>query len=199
MNGEALIAAFQGRGFDYKSSSDSLAFLNDAYLLDICEAEDWAFLEASAEGASPLAISDLRSVEYVTNPTQLTKLVPIDRREVTDYDTDLSTAGTPGFYYLTEGTTINAFPVSAESLYVRYYKTPPALTGSTSPVLPTRFHNLIVDAAVVRGYEDSDDWELARNAEEAFQRRLMVMREALLAVYRDGPSEFIAVTDPDAL
>lgn len=156
-------------------------------------------MEATTSGAAPLEVADLRSVEYVIDSTDETKLDPLDRRLLTDTSFNLAEQGVPSWYYLTKGTTINVFPVSSASLSVRYYKVPPKLTGSGVPVLPERWHSLIIDGAVARAYADSDDFELERNAEEAFQRRLQRMREALLDVYRDGPSEFIAVTNPEPM
>jgi hypothetical protein len=197
LTAEELIAEYQGRGFDYHSSSKALGYLNDAYLVDICDAEDWPFLEATFSGTAPLEAADVRSIAYLLDSTEQAKLSPLDPRLLTDSSVDLEEDGTPSYYYVSEGK-IKTFPASATaSLLGRYYKVPPALSGSAVPVLPERFHSLIVDGAVARAYADSDDYELERNAEEAFQRRLQKMREALLDVYRDGPSEFIAVTNPD--
>lgn len=198
MNAEDLTTELASRGFDYLSTSRRLQYVNDAYLLDICETENWPFLRASAEGTAPLTISDLRSLESVIDSTQARKLSPLDPRELTDaFDTDLSTEGSPTFYYLDAESVVSIYPVSTtDNLLVRYWKAPEALTGTASPVLPSRFHSLIVDYAVARAYEDSDDMELAQNAKENADGRLARMRESLLGWNRDLPSEFIAVTDP---
>lgn len=198
MNLESLVTELKARGFDYLSTSRATNYLNDAYLLDICEVESWPFLHASKEGTAPLTISDLRSVESVIDSTQNTKLSPLDPRELTDsYDTDLTTAGTPTFYYLDAESIVSVYPANtSDTILVRYWKAPEALTGSASPVIPSRFHTLIVDYAVARAYEDSDDYELAQNARENADGRLAKMRESLLGWNRDLPSEFIAVVDP---
>lgn len=197
MNLEALRTEFQARGFGYLSSSRSNAYLNSAYLLDICEVEDWPFLEASTSGEAPLTVSDLRSVESVIDTTQLTKLKPIDRRQLTDlYDVDLTTAGSPAFYYLSGETVVSVYPTATDTISVRYWKAPAELSGTDTPVIPTRFHSLIIDFAVARAYEDSDDYELAQNARENALTRLQEMRISLLGQNRDLPAEFIAVVDP---
>jgi hypothetical protein len=196
LTAEELIAEYQGRGFDYHTSSKALGYINDAYLTDICDAEDWPFLEATATGSAPLEIADVRGIEYVTNTTDQTKLAAMDRRLLTDANYNLEEEGTPSFYYVANGDTIKTFPVSTATLSVAYYKVPERLSGPAVPVLPERWHSLIVDGAVARAYADSDDYELERNAEEAFQKRLQKMREALLDPYRDGPADFIQVTDP---
>lgn len=197
MNLSELTTEFRARGFDYLSTGRAEQYLNDAYLVDICEGEDWPFLQAVKVGAAPLEISDLRTVEMVIDSTQETKLRPLDRRHITDdYSTDLSEDGTPSFYYLTGGTTLNVFPeTTTDSFVVRYWKVPARLTSETSPLLPERFHSLVIDAAVARAYEDSDDYELAQNAEAKFQTRLQRMRESLLVQERDGPDTYIQVTD----
>src|SRR3954462_2289412 len=83
------------RGFDYLDSTRLGNFTNDAYLRDICEVQDWPFLEASTSGTAPVTVSDLRTVEYVIDSTNGVKLSPIDRRNLTDWTVDLTTTGTP--------------------------------------------------------------------------------------------------------
>lgn len=201
MNLEALRAAFLARGFDYLTSEEANGYLNDAYLLDICEGEEWPFLEASKEGVAPVVLSDLRTVEYVTNTTQNTKLRPLLKARITDdWNPDLTESGAPELYYITAGTTVNVFPVSnTDEILVRYWKFPVALTGTATPLLPERWHSLIVDGAVARAYEKTDDQELATGAEGKFNLRLALMRESLLNLQHDQPDDYIVVQDPAAM
>jgi len=194
-----LVQQFKARGFDYLDDAKAEGFLNDGYLLDICEVEDWPFLEAEYLGPAPLEIPDIRSIELVTNVTQGRKLTPLERRAITDDSVNLEEEGAPVFYYLDGGRILTTHPTSTDELRVRYFATPPKLEGEAYPVLPARYHSMIVDAAVARAYEDSDDWELSQSAEAKFQARLNRMREALLDVYRDGPYQFVEVTNPDAM
>lgn len=200
MNLAEIVTEFQSRGFDYLSTTRAENYANDAYLIDICEQEDWPFLDATTSGAAPLTISDLRTLESVIDSTQAVKLKPLDRRHLTDdWNTDLSTPGTPTFYYLTSGSIVNVFPANTtDTLAVRYWKVPERLTSGDTPLLPSRFHSLIVDAAVARAYEDSDDYELAQNAWANFQNRLQAMRDALLEQQHDGPDDFVVITDREA-
>lgn len=201
MTTEELVASLKAQGFDYLSTAECTQFLNDAYLLDICEEEDWFFLEATAEGMPPLAISDLRAIEYVTNTTQNQKLVPLLRARITDdLDPDLTQTGTPSRYYVTEGKNVNVFPVSTtDEIAVRYWKVPQELSGSVVPLVPTRYHSLIVDGARARGYRNSDDWELATAAQANFDTGLEKMRESLGSLQHDAPDDYIVVEDPAAL
>jgi hypothetical protein len=200
VNLEALRTEFLARGFDYLSSTRADGYLNDAYLLDICEEEDWPFLEATATGAAPLTLSDLRAIEYVTDLTQPRKLDPLKRARIADdWSTDLTQTGSPSLYYVTKGTTVNVFPVAADEIEVLYWKVPTALTGTANPLLPDRFHSLIVDGAVARAYEDSDDYELAQAASSRFEARLERMRTSLGMSQHDAPDDYIVVEDPAAL
>lgn len=201
MNFEQLITRFAAQGFEYLSTAELGEYINDSYLLDICEDEDWPFLEETATGVAPLVIENLRAVEYVVNSTQKNSLVPIDRRHlIADVDTDLTTAGTPTYWYLTAGNTVNVYPANtSDKLSVRYWKVPAELSGTATPLLPSRFHSLLVDGAVARAYENSDDYELREAKIATFQDRLERMRESLDVQNRDGPTQYIEITDPEAL
>lgn len=197
MNFEDLTSLFIAQGFDYLETSQAASYLNDAYLVDICGDQDWPFLQETISSTAPLAIADLGSIEYVVNSTEGTKLTPLDPRNASDLEPNLSYPGVPAHYYITGGTTLNLFPTNTtDTIAVRYYRVPVALSGTATPVIPERFHSLIVDGAVARAYENSDDYELAQAAEQKFQTRLQRMREQLLNVYRDGPDDFVRVTDP---
>lgn len=196
VNSEELVSEFLARGFDYLSNGKALGYLNDAYLVDICGDQDWSFLEATVTGAAPLTIPEIETIEYIIDTTQERKLLPLDRRLLTDENPTLVETGTPIFYYLTEGKVVNVFPVNTtDSLLVKYWRTPARLSGSATPLIPERFHSLIIDGAVARAYEDSDDYELAANAETNFQKRLQKMREALLGPFRDGTKDYVQITD----
>lgn len=201
MNLETLRAEFQARGFNHVTPPSRLdGYLNSSYLVDICEEEDWPFLEASKEGTAPLEISDLRAIEYVTNVTHPGKLDPLLRARITDdWNPDLTQTGTPSLYYVTEGKKVNVFPVATDKIAVRYWKVPEELTGSAEPLVPTRYHPLIVDGAVARAYEDSDDFELAQAASTRFEARLEKMRESLGMLQHDSSDDYVVIEDPAAL
>lgn len=201
MNLEALRTEFLARGFDYLSNSRAENYLNDAYLLDLAEDQDWPWLEATKEGTAPVTIEGLRAVEYVINVTQEYKLSPILRARLTDdLSVDLTIVGTPSVYYLTEGKTLNVYPANTtDTLLVRYWKVPERLSGAATPLVPERFHSLIVDGAVARAYEDGDDYELAQAAKARFDQRLQAMRESLGSLQHDGPEDYVVVEDPAAL
>lgn len=187
----ALQTEVAGWGFDYLSTTRVNYFLNRAYQ-ELCEEEDWSFLEATTSGAAPLAISDLRTIESVTDTTQRIKLWPLDRRHILDSDYSLTSAGAPTYYYVTGGNTVAVYPFTANSLSVRYWKVPTALSsGADTPVLPARFHHAIVTGALVYAYLDSDNAEMASVQREEFELAKQRMRDSLLSPQHDAPGEFV--------
>lgn len=196
MNFNAMVIEFKARGFNNMGARTE-DYLRDSYMLDICEGEDWPFLEASKEGTAPLEIADLRTIEYVTNVTQEKKLQPLVKGRITDYfSPDLSTPGSPEVYYLTEGDTVNVYPVSTtDKIAVRYWKVPEELSGEKEPLMPKRWHSLVIDGAVARALTSSDDYELSTAAKVQFDTRLEQMRESLMNLQHDAPDDFMVVED----
>lgn len=180
------------RGFDYLSTTRSGYFVNRAYQ-EMCAEEDWPFLESSSSGTAPLTVSDLRTVEAVINTTQRYKLRPLDRRNITDFDTDLTTTGTPSWYYLTTSTTVAVYPANTtDTIAVRYWKVPTALSADgDTPVVPTSYQQVIVDGACAYAYFDSDNFEAARSYLELFESGKSRMRDALLVGQHDEPDDMI--------
>lgn len=199
MTFQQMITEMKARGFDHMGSRVE-SYLNDAYLLDICEQENWSFLEEVAEGPAPLTISDLRTVEYVIDQSNVEKLDPLLKDRITDdWNPDLTEVGTPSLYYITKGTTVNVYPVAANEIEVRYWKVAPELSAEAEPLLPKRWHSLIIDGAVARAYTNSDDYELSVAAREQFEGRLQLMRDSLLNPQHDAPDDYVVVEDPAAL
>jgi hypothetical protein len=190
-----LKSRLMAEGFDYLQSDEIGDYINDGYLRDICEVDNWPFLEASTSGAAPLTVSDLRVIESVVDTTTNVKLLPMDRRTITDTDTDLTTTGTPFAYYIAGGTAVTTFPASTNTLSVRYWKVPTALSSdSDEPLIPSRFRSLIVDAAKVRAYENDDESEMADAARARFDARLQEMRASLTFQQHDRPDQWMVTT-----
>jgi hypothetical protein len=107
-------------------------------------------------------------------------------------DAVLTTTGTPYYYYLTTGTTVAVYPANTGSISVRYWKVPAALSaGADVPILPARFHNLIVDGAVGYAYLDVDNYEAATATFDIWRASIAKMRESLLVGQHDQADDFI--------
>jgi hypothetical protein len=189
------IAELKARGFDYLSDSRATIMLNNAKNA-LEDESDWPWLETTTTGVAPLSISDLRSVLYVVDTTDGAELQGIDARDVADLDTNVSTAGVPSSWWLDGTGTLRTYPVSTTaSLSVRYVRFSPDLSaGSDTPLIPSRYHPVWIDYAVVEAYKDDDRFnEATALLNDVRQRRLPQMVDAFSGRNRQGP-EFQVVT-----
>lgn len=178
MNFAALTTELADRGFDYLSASRLGRYINVAYH-ELCDLEEWPFLEASASGAAPLTISDVRTVLSVYDQAANANLTARERRGLVEDYRDLTTTGPPRFFYL-DGTSLSTYPVGG-TLNARYIKVPPDLAGDTdTPLVPPRFHYVIVDIAARRAYIDSDAYDKAQAVQAEVDRMVAIMRDSLL-------------------
>lgn len=192
MDFASLKQEFQNRGFHYLSDLRQGYFINRSYT-ELCAEEDWPFLEASTTGTAPITISDLRTVSRVIDSTNKYKLRPMDVRNITDDDTDLTTTGTPTYYYITAGTTVNVYPANTtDTISVSYWKTPTDLSDdSDTPLVPATWHQVIVDGAVAYAYFDSDNFEAATQTMQLWEVGKARMMDALLSQQHDETDDFI--------
>jgi len=185
VNFQQLQDEVTGRGFDFQSSARVGSWVNNAYT-ELCDLEDWPFLQASASGPAPLTIADLGVVEGVRTQAGV-RLMAIDRRQLEHDVTDLTTAGSPSCYYLTAGQTISTYPTSMASITVRYWKTPAEMVSTLAvPIIPARFHELIVLGALRRAALEESDGPDYASFDAEWQRGVQIMRERVLLWHRDG-------------
>lgn len=190
---------FQARGFAYLTATRCNTFLNEAYHA-LCEwnGVQWPFLEATTTGTAPLTISDLREVLYVVDTTTQDRLEQADSRDIVDLDPLVTTSGTAQRYWLDGLTTLKVWPTdTGGSLSVRYIKVPADLANdSDTPVIPSRYHGLIVDMAEVFGMQERSDYSEAEQKMQLFAQRAEAMRVTLTERAGDDP-DFIVVTRND--
>lgn len=149
---------------------------------EIDSEERWDYLFASTTGAAPLTIADLDIIESVSDVNALNPLVGVDRDALVRDVVDLTTAGSPAYWYKTAPTIIAVYPVSpSTTLTVKYFKFGPDLVANTdAPLMPDRYRQTIVEKAVAKSCRDSgDDKGLARALDE-YARLLQQMRERML-------------------
>ena len=180
-----LQTEFYARGFDYledggPGETRAKRWLNQAYR-EICEMDDWPFLATSTTGTAPLTISDVQTVESLTNQTQERMIPFVDRRTLVENYPDLTRTGSAEFAYFDDVDTINTYPVSTDVLAVRYWRVVSDLSDdSDQPVIPARYQYAIVDYACSRAYMDSDNPEMAAIVRAEGDRLVQMMRERLL-------------------
>jgi hypothetical protein len=178
------------RGTDYLDATGTVRqdmYLNMGYTR-LNEAYDWPWLYADASGTAPLIIADLRTVLSVVDQTNNVKLVRFDRREIVELDPGLLATANPYYYYRDSDTQIKVYPVNTTAtIAVRYLKVPPALVNAgDTPIIPLRWHPLIVDGAMVEVAKDADDAPGVEAFEKIFEQRLMQMKAAYID--ESGPS-----------
>lgn len=163
------------RGFDYLSATRITFMLNRA-LSDLEAYWTWPWLNKTATGAAPLIVSDLKYVRSVYSSTG-DEMFGVDL----DDDIDVSKTGTPENWWIddTSGTpTLKMWPVGSATLSVRYIATDATLVNPTdTPVLPVQYHGLWIDLAVVRAYQDSDNFAAANALQQQIQADLARMME----------------------
>jgi hypothetical protein len=174
----ALRQELADRGFSYLTDARLNWLINAAYT-ELNEMELWPWRDTTATGAAPLTIADLGVVGSVVDTQALHTLVPIDRRQLLNDAPDLTTTGSPMFFYVTNGV-VNTYPVGG-TLSVRYFAATLPLSGDSDlPVIPDRFIPTIVDIAVRRGYLDDENFEVIQGLQVEIDRQLELMREVFL-------------------
>lgn len=166
-------------------------WVNDSHR-EICDEEDWPFLEATKEGTAPLEIEDLGHVLSASNITTELILEPLDRRRVVDGDPDLDETGSSRYWYREGMTSIKVWPADTSSTFVvRYIKAVELSEEKDEPLMPSVYHNLIVDGAVVRCLKNRHNYEAAQFVRQEWERGMNQMRHALLKANHDRPKRII--------
>lgn len=181
MDFSELKTEFYARGTDYLSEDgEGVAraerWLNQAYR-EICNLHPWPFLWVSVTGTGgQIAIADLRRVVYVQDASGY-YLQPTSVEQLINEDgiTDLTTTGTPAYWYR-DNTGIKTYPVGG-NLSATYVKRVAPLTGTDSPIFDEEYHNLIVDRAMIKAYQDGDNFEAAAALREEFNSEIQAMVE----------------------
>lgn len=191
----------QGRGFDFDFDVDNTRvdrWINRGYHR-ICDRHPWTFLETTTTGTGTVTITDLRAVYSVVDLTQDTALPYADIRTLREIDPGLDLQGQPEVWYMSDEDTIAIYPVnSATSLSVRYIKVPTDLSASSdTPIIPSRYHYLIVEAAVAYAYRDTDNFEAAGLVEDEFEKGLLEMGDAILTPNFDSPTDMVSYSSTD--
>ena len=165
-------------------------WINQSYQ-EVCDQAPWPFLEYTATGTAPLAVSDLGSVVTVVDEDGVT-LEQISYESLRKIvNGSLAETGTPVWYYLTDGTVVNAYPVPSGSITVRYRRVPTTLSSSSdSPLIPDAYHDIIALGALRRAALDNQAWEAANGYRQEWDARLLDMVAAEIAPPR--AQQFVA-------
>lgn len=171
-------------------------WVNQAYR-EVNDQDDWPYLMGTTTGPAPLTIADLGTIESVINVATQTKLVPADRRSITDRYPVLTTTGVGYFYYITGGTVLNVYPADVSSvLTVSYWRSAPDMAlASDVPLIPSQYQEIIVTGALRRLFLEDNDAGDYQSVVAEWNLQLAWMREALTNLQADQP-DFVAQTAP---
>lgn len=151
------------RGFDFLEDdatgvTRAKRWLNEAYK-ELCDLADWPFTAATTTQAPPYTFTNLKNIETVYDTVTDLTLYGATRQNLTWWFGDLTQTGNAQYWYL-DGEVLRVYPVSTNSLSIRYQSVPADLTlDANEPVVPDRFRYLIVDGAVIKGYKDTHNFE----------------------------------------
>jgi hypothetical protein len=202
MNFTELKAELIARGFDSLTDARAGVYINNARA-ELDRIFLWPWREASVTGVSPLTISDLagaNSIEKVINTSQSsTPLSRCDWSTLVDLYGDLSTSGTPSYYYIASpggSFEVATVPVSSSDVIgVQYWAlTPDLVNASDTPTSPSQAHYTIVDLAARRAYRDNDEHDAATALQPEIDNAISQLLEAYPPGTPDGPEAYVGVT-----
>lgn len=178
MNFTTLKTELSDRGFSYLSDTRLGQYVNWAYS-EINDSDFWPYRRTTTSGAAPVTISDLGIIDTVVDTAHGNVVLrPATLQDLVRNYGDVSTTGTPIYYYI-DGTQVKTYPVGG-TLSIGYYKVPADLTGTDTPLVPTRFHRMIVDLAVSMAYRDNDNHESANALRAQVDHDLTLLRMTYL-------------------
>lgn len=156
----------------------------------------WPWRESSVTGTAPLSIPTLGQIEAVTNETRDYRLEAAQFSDLLDSFGDLSTSGSPTYYYRASpsGTpAIATYPTSATDVIgVQFWAIEADLSASgDTPDCPSEMHYLIVDLAVRRASRDVGDHAGAEAIDTEVQRQIGALLDTYPCGVADDPGHYI--------
>lgn len=148
---------------------------------EICDFKPWPFLYTTKEGKAPLEITDLGHVQAVVDLTNRNPLEPATLNQLLLGSPALDAVGNPEYWYIDDGKKVKVYPANTSvTIKVHYRKTPAALTDEEEPIIPSDYHDLIVDRVRVKAYKATDNFEAAAEVLKDYERQLAGMVHALM-------------------
>lgn len=199
MNFTALTDELVNRGAEGDTTRNG-QWINLAYRR-IINAFSWPFTEAEvtgSAGAGTATVADFRKALVVSDKTTtpgrpLHKITLPELVEDMKVE-DVALTGTPQFWYYDGiNSIIKTYPLGG-TIYVRYNKRVPVLSGANSPIFLDEYHLLIVDRAMVEVYKDNDELATAAQAMQDYRLGLAEMASDYEVDSREG--SYIQVGEP---
>lgn len=156
--------------------------INEGYEQVISASPFWPFLEvrscvlANSAGGNSFALPAdawrVLSIFNLTNHHIMSEITGL--KTFVEMYPDLSNATGDPFHYRVFNNTVELYPwpTSVTTFQVEYSLRPTALTAGTSPVFPSQFHDILVEYALWKAYEDDSHMTLAGEHKANFAERL---------------------------
>lgn len=178
-----LYTELSDRGFSYLSTARLKQIINDA-VQELDEMFPWPYREASATGTAPLAVSDLGTIEQVTNETDDYVIEPRTFQWLSQMFGDLSISGDPTYYYVAwpSGTPeVATYPSNSDTIGVQYWKVTPSLSADAdTPLAPSRYHQTYLKIAQRMAESERGNLNVAAGLQQEIDRMVGRMVNALL-------------------
>lgn len=207
-----MLSDFQDHGFTDIDITHFLVYLNHSQQM-FCAREPWPFLEklltstfTASQAQQFTAITDIKQVLSLINTTQGYALDP--ERASTVYKDNVATLtvpGTPTWYYTPVnnaaapmGKQVHVYPqpAAADAVQLRYIYIPTLLTaGGDIPVVPERFHRILVFGALWQAYRLEDDPQSGDEYETMFEEGIQMARNDLWDAQYDRPDYVANIMD----
>jgi len=194
-------------GFDDFEDSQKLSLLNEAYF-DIVTREPWPFLEDLKTFTVPSGESKITNNSFSNSPTDVNSVLSfIDTTNditLTPERTDVieknywnsDSTSTPQHYYFINDELYLYPSASGDTVYRLFYTRVPtaATTTSSTFMIPTRHHSIIVYGALVKAFLVNDDPQAAV-FQNMFESRYQQMRNDVWVNQYDRTDRIHVMTD----
>jgi hypothetical protein len=205
VNVQNILDELTSFGFEDIADTEKVRIVNEV-IGDVCSREPWPFLTKESSAATVDAagkiggIADLGSVLFIVDTTTGMKLRWMRWDEFTQrYALQLTLTGDPYLYFF-KGPDLYVYPIDATpTLRVGYVKLPATVVQADAEAaiaIPPRHHWIIVEGCLVKLFAIDDDLENASAHKNAYDERLMTMRQDMFKQQWDTPDS-IGVFEDD--
>jgi len=207
-----MLSDFQDHGFTDIDQAHFLVYLNHAYM-QFCTREPWPFLEklltttfTASQAQQFTSTTDVKQVLSIINTTKGYALDPARPETIyKNYVSSLTVPGIPFYYYepvvntaAPMGQQVHVYPqpISTDAAQMRYIYIPALLAaGGDIPVLPERFHRVLVFGALWQAYRLEDDPQSGDEYETMFEEGIINARQDLWDDQYDRPDYVVNIMD----